>query len=189
MHYLTGFQPTSYSLTVISASVCMCDSKEGSHHANYITSQRPTPQRMYSYKYLGLLLTSDLFWSAHISTLCSKARQQIGMLYCKFYRYSDMETLKHLCVAFSCPNLEYATSVSAPHLSKDIQKLESVQRFACRVCTKRWNHAYSDVLHTLNIPPLSEWRKLLKMCHLYKIVQGFIDFPNAPVVYKPCTNH
>ena len=24
MHYLTGFQPTSYSLTVISASVCLC---------------------------------------------------------------------------------------------------------------------------------------------------------------------
>jgi len=27
------------------------------------------------------------------------------------------------------------------------------------------------------------------MCHLYKIVHGFIDFPNAPLAYKPCTNH
>ena len=111
------------------------------------------------------------------------------MLYRKFYRYSDMETLKRLYVAFICPNLEYATAVWDPHFSKDIQKLESVQRFACRVCTKRWNDAYSDMLHTLNIPPLSERRKLLKMCHLYEIVHGFIDFPNAPLVYKPCTNH
>ena len=65
--------------------------------------------------------------------------------------------------AFICPNLEYATAVWDPHLSKDIQKLESVQRFACRVCTKRWNDAYSDMLHTMNIPPLSERRKLLNV--------------------------
>ena len=91
-----------------------------------------------------------------------------------------MEILKQLYVAFIHPNLEYATAVWDPHLSKDIQKLESVQRFACKVCTKRWNDAYGDMLHILNIPPLSERRKLLKMRHLYKIVHGFIDFPNAP---------
>ena len=55
-----------------------------------------------------------------------------------------------------------ATAVLDPHLSKDIQKLESNQHFACRVRTKRWNDAYSDMLYTLNIPPLSERRKLLK---------------------------
>ena len=29
------------------------------------------------------------------------------------------------------------------------------------------------------------------MCHLFKIVCGFIDFPNAPLVYmfKPCIDH
>ena len=142
-------------------------------------------ERVYSYKYLGILLTSDLSWSAHISTLCSKARQQIGKLYHKVYRYSDV---KRLYVAFIRPNLEYASAVWDPHLSQDIQKLES-QHFACRICTKRWNDAYSDMLHTLNVPPLSERRKLLKMCHFYKIVHGFIDLPNAPPVYKPCTNH
>ena len=86
-------------------------------------------ERVYSYKYLGILLTSDLSWSAHISTLCSKARQQIGLLYCKFYRYSDVDTLKQLYI-FICPHLEYATAVWDIHLSKDKQELESVQCFA-----------------------------------------------------------
>ena len=72
---------------------------------------------VYSYKYLGILLTSDLSWSAHISTLCSKAWQQIGLLYCKFYRYSDVDTLKQLYMAFIRPHLEYATIVWDPHLS------------------------------------------------------------------------
>ena len=87
-------------------------------------------ERVHSYKYLGIQLTSDLSWSAHISTLCSKAR--------KFYRYSDMDRLKQLYVAFIHPHLEYATAVGDLHLSKDILELESVQRFACRVCTKSW---------------------------------------------------
>ena len=78
-------------------------------------------KRVYSYKYLGVLLTSDLSWSAHISTLCSKAWQQIGFLYHKCYRYSDVDTLKQLYVAFICPHLEYATAVWDPCLSKDIQ--------------------------------------------------------------------
>ena len=41
---------------------------------------------------------------------------------CKaFNRYSDVDTLKVLYVAFICPHLEYAiTAVWDPHLSKDI---------------------------------------------------------------------
>ena len=65
-------------------------------------------ERVYSYKYLGILLTSTSSWSAHISTLCSKARQQIGMLYCKFYRYSDMETLERLYYVLFCPAIRKA---------------------------------------------------------------------------------
>ena len=61
-------------------------------------------------------------------------------------------------MAFICPHHEYATAVWDPCLSKDIQKLESVQRFACRVCTKRWDDFYNDMLHTLNIAPHFERR-------------------------------
>ena len=102
-------------------------------------------EKVYCYKYLGILLTSDLSWSAHISKLCSKARQQIGKLYHKVYRYSDVY------VAFIRPNPEYTSAVWDPHLSQDIQNLNL-----------RWNDAYSDTLHTLNVPPLSERRKHLK---------------------------
>ena len=87
------------------------------------------------------------------------------------------------------PHLEYAVPVWDPHLTKDINALEAVQRFACRVCTKSWDMSYSDMLQTMNIPRLSERRRLLKMCHLYKIVHGFVDFPNAPLLFKPCTNY
>ena len=87
-------------------------------------------------------------------------------------------------MAFIRPNLEHATAVWNRHLSKDIQKLVSVQCFACSLCTKSWDDAYCDMLWPWTYPLLSERRKLLKICHLYKVVHGFIDFPNAHY----CTN-
>ena len=95
-----------------------------------------------------------------------------------------MDTLKQLYVAFIRPHLEYATAVWDPHLSKDILELESVQRFACRVCTKSWDVPYCDMVSTLNLPPLSERRKLLKMCHLYKIIHGLL----TSLMHRYCTN-
>ena len=79
------------------------------------------------------------------------------LLQINFYQYSDVDILKQLYVAFICPNPD----VWDPHLSKAKQELESVQHFACKVCTKSWDDAYSDMLRTLNIPhALSERRKL-----------------------------
>ena len=38
-----------------------------------------------TYKYLGLHISSDLSWSYHIQSICSKARNILGLLYRKYY--------------------------------------------------------------------------------------------------------
>ena len=38
-----------------------------------------------TFKYLGVLLAEDLAWSPHIHAVCLKARQVLGLLYCRFY--------------------------------------------------------------------------------------------------------
>ena len=86
-----------------------------------------------------------------------------------------MDTLKQLYVALT-HNMQLLFGTLTC-----LGTLESVPCFACRVCTKSWDDAYCDMLCTLNIPQLSERRELLKMYHLYKIVHGFVDFPNAPL--------
>ena len=48
------------------------------------------------YKYLGLLISSDLSWSNHIQSVCSKARKIVGLIYRKYYRFSDTATLLQL---------------------------------------------------------------------------------------------
>ena len=65
-----------------------------------------------------------------------KSYKQMGMLYYHFYCDCEPNTLKTLYTSFVRPLLEYAVPVWDPHLVKDIAALESVQRFATKVCTK-----------------------------------------------------
>ena len=139
-------------------------------------------EKVESYKYLGVLINSTLTWSDHISRVCSKARQQLGLLYRQFYGDSNTSTLKALYVTQVRPHLEYAIPVWDPHLSKDIEALESVQRFASKVCTKKWcDVSYEDRLKLMNIDTLQSRRLQLKLCYLYKILNGKAYFINSPL--------
>ena len=43
-----------------------------------------------TFKYLGLLLTSDLSWSKHIEGVCTK-KKILGLLYRRFYQNADVK--------------------------------------------------------------------------------------------------
>ena len=92
-----------------------------------------------SYKYLGSVISFDLFWSNYIKGFASKARKQIELLYRWFYEHAHQDTLKAPYVALIRPHLEYGIPVWDPHLLKDINALEAAQRFATKVCVKLWN--------------------------------------------------
>ena len=96
-------------------------------------------KRVNSYKYLGILISSDLMWSSHISSICSKTRRLTGMLYRQFYKHSSPNTMLKLYTSYIRPHLEYACTAWDPFLKKDVNVLEDVQEFALRVCTKSWD--------------------------------------------------
>ena len=92
-------------------------------------------ERTYSFKYLGITISSTLSWSEHIHIICTKARRVIGVLYRHFYLNADTNSLLQLYLSMVRPLLEYACQVWHPHLTKDIKKLESVQKLALRLCS------------------------------------------------------
>ena len=134
-------------------------------------------EQVHSYRYLGIMVTSTLSWRDHIQQICNKARKLIGILYRNFSAWADTHTLRCLYLVCIRPHLEYACQLWDPYLTGDINMLESVQKFACRVCLKRWDLDYYNMLLLLDIPPLSTRRKYLKLTVMYNIVKNNYHFP------------
>ena len=135
-----------------------------------------------SYKYLGVTLTSDLTWSDHIHNITRKARRLTGMLYRQFYRWSSPTALSSLYVSLVRPHLEHAAPAWNPYLIKDINSLESVQKFALKVCLKQWDTPYHQLLSQACLPDLSTRRKHLSLCYFYKLINGVHLYHDLPLV-------
>ena len=100
----------------------------------FIGSPDTIMEKVDSMKYLGVYISSDLSWCVHIDIITSKARRTLGFIHRKLYRYVDSSVLTRLYTTLVHPMLEYC-AVWDLHLCKDINKLESVQRLACKICT------------------------------------------------------
>ena len=103
------------------------------------------------------------------------------MLYRQFYQWSDPEALIRLYISLIRPHLEYAAPVWSPEHMKDINKLENVQKFALRVCTKQWNSPYEDLIDMCHLPELRTRRNHLSLGLLHKIINEECIIPNAPL--------
>ena len=136
-------------------------------------------EKVDTYKYLGILLTSGLSWSPHISSICKKARQILGLIYRRFYGNADQDTIKQLYISLVRPHLEYGSQVWDPHLAKDKTCLENVQKFACRIASAKWDECYEELLLASELPTLQERRLHTKLGLLYKIVHGLCFFPEG----------
>ena len=142
-------------------------------------------EKVNAYKYLGINIATDLSWSDHIHAKCSKAKKMIGLIYRQFQGSTDMATLFTLYVTLVRPHLEYACSVWCPHLQRDIKKIEQVQKFGLRMCTRRWNADYNELLLLFNIPSLHDRRCYLSLCTMYKIIYENVEFPPNFFTPKP----
>ena len=119
-----------------------------------------------------------LTWSEHISGICNKAKQILGLIYRQFYNHSSPSTVKQLYLSLVRPHLEYACQLWDPYTQNDVNKLESVQKFALKLVSHRWDAGYEELTRLVNVPMLSERRLHLKLVQVYKILHGLCDFPD-----------
>jgi len=72
------------------------------------------------FKYLGLLLSSEMLFSKHIESICSKAHKITGLLYRRF-NSANSDTLLQLYLTLVRPHLKYANPVWNPSTPKQIK--------------------------------------------------------------------
>ena len=62
--------------------------------------------------------------------------------------------------------------------NQKINLLESVQKFALRVCSRQQDTSYHTLLTRYSIPSLSNRRLLLQLCFLFNVINGTFSLPD-----------
>ena len=136
-------------------------------------------ERVEQFRYLGVIVSSDLSWSPQIQAIVCRGKRMLGSIYRKYYKFSHPATMLKLYIAFVRPILEYVSFVWAPHKLKDMEMLERVQHFALKISLKRWSGHYSEKLVFAELPTLLFRRNCARVTILYKILNKLIDFPSG----------
>ena len=134
--------------------------------------------------YLGVSISSDLSWAAHIDTVCCKAKWQIGLLHRHFHAGSP-SCKAQLYKSLVLPTLDYCSSLWDPNYAIHVNKLESLQKFAARFVTGRWHDNYDSLLSHLNWPELSTTRKKQKLLLCNRILKGYSILPPSILFHPP----
>ena len=125
-------------------------------------------------KDLGITVSDDLKWAKHISTCVKKANRMIGLIKNTF-TYMDKDMFITLYKSLVRPLLEYCPQVWNPHMLKDIESLEKVQRRATKIVPELHDLQYEDRLKHLGLFPLQQRRHRGDMITVYKILNGMVD--------------
>ena len=125
-------------------------------------------------KDLGIFIAENLKWNHHINYIYQIA-STISFQVLKSFKSTDINILKKLYLVYIRPKLEYNTPIWSPHLKKDINHLESVQRKYTRIIFSRCNISYTsylDRLTKLNIKTLEYRRIKFDLITFFKIVNS-----------------
>ena len=126
-------------------------------------------------KYLGITLTDELSWSSHVHSVYSRANSTLGFLRRNLRRCpANLKETAYITLVRS--TLEYAVAIWDPHLVKDCDMLEKVQRRSARFVKGdfRTTSSVTEMLHELGWKDLRDRRRNLRLTLLYKIVTGHV---------------
>ena len=141
------------------------------------TTLKEVPSSMY----LGVLLSNNLSFTAHINMICGKASSTLG-----FIRRNLQHTQAHLrrtaYIALVRSKLEYACPVWDPYKQYEVDMLEKVQRQAARFISNDYKSrtpgCVTEMLKSHNLPTLQTRRQEARLSLLYKISHGLL--PSIP---------
>ena len=159
-------------------------------HLLSVTNRRKSSVRHYSvdlqelssvakYDYLGFRYWRDLRWNNHCSSTASKASRMLGLIRRTLKPCcSVVKELVYLSVVVT-PIVEYATTVWNLYTTKDIAKLEPVQKIAARF--GRISTSTSSLVSTLNCDTLKYRQMLAQLSLFYKMRNDHINiqFPQC----------
>ena len=137
------------SLNIDKCVVLTCSRSTSSPEFRYYINNE-TLTRTIQHLYLGVLFHSSMSFSPHINNITGSAIRTLNFMRHNLNRC--VESVKSAAyLGLVQPKLEYASSLWDPHLTKDIQAVERVQRIAARwiKCNYNWESSVTNMLSEL----------------------------------------
>ena len=125
-------------------------------------------------KDLGITISNDLRPHHHIANIVKKANSTLGMIR-RSFTHVNQDIFLLTYKTFIRPGLEYCQSVWSPHLQKDINMLENVQRRATKLVSGLHDISYEQRMKKLNLQSLQYRRTRGDMILMFKIYNRLID--------------
>ena len=120
---------------------------------------------------LGVLISSNLKPSSHIAQIIKCAEMCLAVLR-KTIVCRDKVIFLKLYQQLVRLHLQYAVLVSNPHLKRDIERTEKVQRRATKCINGTQSKSYHDRQHILGIDSLQKRRYVFDLVELFKIIHN-----------------
>jgi hypothetical protein len=156
-------------------------------------TQSFTPlQDITSDRYLGVILDNKLSFNEHVDAITKKATNLLNLCRRNLSMCSS-QAKETAYKALIRPQLEYASPAWNPHTTRNINKLEAVQRRAARFVLGNYNygpdaHLTDDISQTLKWPTLQQRRAIYDLVVFYKIRNQHINIA-FPTTVQPSPHH
>ena len=119
-------------------------------------------------KDLGIMISSDLSWSHHVTMITSKAYKILGLIRRTFCSSTNVTTKKRLYISLVRSQFLYGSQIWRPLQHKDMKSIESVQRRATKFILNDYTSDYRSRLIKLQLLPLSMLLEFNDICFFVK---------------------
>lgn len=139
-------------------------------------------------KDLGIIIQNDLKCNKQCTKAVITANRILGMIK-RSFSYLDRDIVLQLYKSLVRPHLEYCVQAWRPHLHKDIDLIEKVQRRATKLIFELKDKTYEERLLLLNLTTMETRRIRGDLIEVFKIFKGFddIDYSKFFELSNSCT--
>ena len=139
-HALNWFKSNKLTINATkSYTMLICNSRNIHHDASLnITVDGTNLEQVSSFKYLGVMLDSELTWSPHIDLMCNKISQNVGALR-RLSQFLPDFLLNKVYVSNIQPLFDYCCTVWGNSSQDNINRLQRLQNRAARLITNLHN--------------------------------------------------
>ena len=120
----------------------------------------------------GIIITKDLKCQKQIEKSWKTANRVLGFIPCNF-GYKNKELILPLYKSLVRPHLEYAVLFWSPNLTRDIDKIEKIQRRATKMIPEIRNQSYHQRIQDLDLISLVQRRLRRQLIEVFKYLNLF----------------